>query len=120
MAASFSRTTYFPFSTVPKVSKEADLNKQVTPDILRKRLIFRCTNRGIKELDLVMGNWAKEHVQSLSDAECEELQTILNEETLDLVNIFIKREAVPPHLDNSVMHQIIKWKDSGNVTGYAK
>ena len=77
-------------------------------------------NRGIKELDLLMGNWAMEYVHDLSDTECEELQTILNEETLDLVNILLKRADVPDNLNNSVMQRIIKWRDDGNITGYAK
>ena len=77
-------------------------------------------NRGIKELDLLMGNWAMEYVDDLSDEECEELQQILNEETLDLVNILLKRADVPSNLNNSVMQRMIKWRDDGNITGYAK
>ena len=67
-----------------------------------------------------MGNWAMEYVNDLSDAECDELQTILNEETLDLVNILLKRAEVPQHLNNSIMQRMIKWRDDGNITGYAK
>lgn len=77
-------------------------------------------NRGIKELDLLMGNWAMEFVNDLSDTECDELQTILNEETLDLVNILLKRADVPENLNNSVMQKMVKWRDDGNITGYAK
>ena len=67
-----------------------------------------------------MGNWAMEFVNDLSDTECDELQTILNEETLDLVNILLKRADVPQNLNNSVMQKMIKWRDDGNITGYAK
>ena len=98
--------------------KEEELNRDVSEEVLRRRLIFRCKNRGIKELDLMMGNWAMDYVDTLTLEQCKELQTILNEETLDLVNIFLKREAVPDGLDNSVMRMLVEWRDKGNVTGY--
>merc|ERR1719384_2959013 len=93
------------------VLKEEELNKSVSEEVLRRRLIFRCKNRGIKELDLMMGNWAMEYVDKLSAEQCKELQTILNEETLDLVNILLKREAVPENLENSVMRKLVEWRD---------
>ena len=67
-----------------------------------------------------MGNWAVDHVDALTSEQCKELQSILNEETLDLVNMLLKRETVPDHLNNSVMKSILDWKDQGNITGYAK
>mmetsp|Transcript_21771 Transcript_21771/g.19198 ORF Transcript_21771/g.19198 Transcript_21771/m.19198 type:complete len:145 (-) Transcript_21771:14-448(-) len=116
----FKHTYYFQSSAPDKVHTEQELNKDVSPEVLRRRLIFRCKNRGIKELDLLMGNWAMEYVNDLSDTECDELQTILNEETLDLVNILLKRADVPENLNNSIMQNMIKWRDEGNITGYAK
>ena len=102
--------------------REEELNKAVSEDVLRRRLIFRCKNRGIKELDLMMGNWAMEHVDKLTAEQCKELQSILNEETLDLVNILLKREDhdVPENLNNSVMRLLVEWRDQGNITGYVK
>eukprot|EP01083_Nonionella_stella_P160369 524163_1 len=107
-------------SSPPKYHTEQDLNKEVSDPVLRRRLIFRCKNRGIKELDLLLGNWAVKNVPILSPVECDELQIILNEETLDLVSILIKREDCPAKLNNSVMQKIMQWRNTGNVTGYKR
>jgi len=37
---------------------------------LRKQLIFRSNNMGMKELDVVIGAWADIHVPHLSQQEC--------------------------------------------------
>ncbi len=40
----------------------------------RKRLLFRCRHRGIREMDLVLGRFADAHLAELSDAELGELE----------------------------------------------
>lgn len=40
----------------------------------RKRLLFRCRHRGIREMDLVLGRFAEVYLTSLSDAELSELE----------------------------------------------
>ena len=68
-----------------------------------------------------MGNWAMEYVDTLTLEECDELQTVLNEETLDLVSILLKTKQIPDHFqNNSIMHRLAKYRDDGNITGYAK
>merc|ERR1719203_1130584 len=116
------RRSMYRFSSAVRapVFKEAELNKTVSEDVLRRRLKFRCKNRGIKELDLMMGNWAMDYVDTLTSDQCQELQDILNEETLDLVNILLKREDVDHEIpekfkDNSVMNLMVEWRNRGNI-----
>jgi succinate dehydrogenase flavin-adding protein (antitoxin of CptAB toxin-antitoxin module) len=101
------------------VTHESELNPERNDDIWRKRLKFRCKNRGIKELDLLLGNWADVHLKDLATEEFTQLQTLLNEETLDLVSYFVKNEPMPDHLqNNSVSDKILSWRNAGNITGY--
>src|SRR5689334_11538155 len=39
----------------------------------RKQLFFRCQHRGFKELDLIFGAFAREHVRTLSEDELKQL-----------------------------------------------
>jgi antitoxin CptB len=43
-------------------------------DPRRRRLLFRCWHRGIREMDLVLGRFADAHLASLTDAELDELE----------------------------------------------
>ena len=89
-------------------------------DIIIYCIKYVSSNRGIKELDILLGNWAKQNIDGLNENECNELTTILNEETLDLVNYLIKKEKIPNNINNSIMKQILRFKDKGNVTDYQK
>lgn len=43
-------------------------------DPRRRRLLFRCWHRGIREMDLVLGRFADAHLVSLTEAELDELE----------------------------------------------
>lgn len=53
-------------------------------DPRRKRLLFRCWHRGTREMDLILGRFADAEIGSLSDAELDELETILEVNDPDL------------------------------------
>ena len=44
----------------------------------RRRLLFRCRHRGIREMDLVLGRFANAHLAALSEAELDELERWLD------------------------------------------
>ena len=46
-------------------------------DARRKRLLFRCWHRGTKELDLIIGGFADAHLPTLSEAELDQLEQII-------------------------------------------
>jgi len=43
-------------------------------DPRRRRLLFRCWHRGIREMDLVLGRFADAQLASLADRELDELE----------------------------------------------
>lgn len=43
-------------------------------DPRRRRLLFRCWHRGIREMDLVLGGFADAQLASLTEAELDELE----------------------------------------------
>ncbi len=46
-------------------------------DARRKRLLFRCWHRGTKELDLIVGGFSDAHLPTLSEAELDQLEQII-------------------------------------------
>ena len=45
--------------------------------ILKKQIIYRSTHRGIKEMDILLGNFVKKHINEFSDTELVDLKKLL-------------------------------------------
>lgn len=62
-------------------------------EVLRKQLLFRSKNLGVKELDLLVGNWAKKNLQSMNDLELKQFnEEVLMKETPDLTKMLLTKE----------------------------
>ena len=46
-------------------------------EILKKRIIYRSAHRGSKEMDILLGNFVKEHIDDFSDDDLKSLEQIL-------------------------------------------
>ena len=68
-----------------------------------KKLAFRASHRGMKELDLVIGGFAKAHLESLTEHEVDEFERILELQDPDLFTWLIDREEVPKEHNSEIM-----------------
>lgn len=64
-------------------------------DNKRRRLIFRSAHRGIKEMDLIMGSFARVNVPVFNEAELAEYDVLLCNNDPDLYNWVTKKEPAP-------------------------
>jgi len=46
-------------------------------EILKKQIIYRSTHRGSKEMDLLLGNFVKKHIDLLNEIELKDLEKLL-------------------------------------------
>ena len=46
-------------------------------EILKKQIIYRSMHRGSKEMDLLLGNFVKKHVDELNETELDDLNKLL-------------------------------------------
>jgi antitoxin CptB len=65
----------------------------------RKRLLFRCRHRGIREMDLVLGRFADAHLAALTDAELGELERWLEIPDQQMFAFVNGTEPAPPDVD---------------------
>ena len=72
----------------------------------RKQLLFRCQRRGFKELDLIFGAFAREHLFALSEHELEQLDLLLQAPDDDVYAWLRGYEAVPAHYASSVFDKL--------------
>ena len=77
-----------------------------TLDSKRKRLLFHCTHMGMKENDVMFGNFAKAHVTDLSDGEVEDLEALLQNSDLDLFKWVLGKQLIPERWDTPVMKRL--------------
>lgn len=72
----------------------------------RKQLLFRCRRRGFKELDLIFGAFAAEHLNALSADELEQLDRLLNAPDDDVYAWLRGYEPVPARYASSVFDKL--------------
>ncbi|MDR6304710.1 antitoxin CptB [Nitrobacter vulgaris] len=53
-------------------------------DDRRKRLLYRCWHRGMREMDLILGRFVDEEIGSLTDAELNDLESLIEVPDPDL------------------------------------
>ncbi len=76
----------------------------------RKRVLFRAWHRGIREMDLVFGQFADDHIALLSETELDELERIMAEQDRDLVTWITGEKPVPPEFDTPLYHRIASYR----------
>jgi len=97
--ANLTSTTELKFQE-ERFPKIAELNNR------RKRLLYRCKQRGWLELDLLMGSWVDQNVSRLNHAELDELELIAKQENPDLMKWLLNQEPLPAQLQTPLMKQL--------------
>jgi len=75
-------------------------------DAKRKRLLFHCTHMGMKENDVMFGDFAKAHLADMSDADVEDLEALLKNSDLDLFKWVLGKLPVPDEWDTPIMKRL--------------
>ena len=76
----------------------------------RRRLLFRCRHRGIREMDLVLGRFANAHLGSLSEAELDELERWLEIPDQQIFAWVNGTEAAPVEIDTALFRRLREQK----------
>jgi antitoxin CptB len=72
-------------------------------DMRRKRLQFRCWNRGTQESDLILGPFAETSLTGLDSSQLDQFEALLDCADPDLFDWIICGIAPPPRHDHDVM-----------------
>ena len=65
----------------------------VNKEILKKKIIYRSVHRGTKEMDLLLGNFVKAHIDKLNVTELKDLSKLLIIEDEVIYKWYIKRNS---------------------------
>ena len=68
-------------------------------DLRRRKLLFRCWHRGMREMDLIMGRFADSAVAELTETELADLERLIELPDRDLLAWVTGEVAVPNDVD---------------------
>ncbi len=74
------------------------MNNPLTDPLRRKKILFRSLHRGCKETDLLLGEFATRHLESLNATELSLFEALLDEADWDIWHAVATSEstALPP------------------------
>lgn len=75
----------------------------------RKRLLWRATHRGIKEMDLMLGGFVVKHLDQFSDAEITDLERIMEIPDQDMLSWATKQAEVPSEHVSPLLTRILAY-----------
>jgi antitoxin CptB len=75
-------------------------------DARRRRLLFRCWHRGMREMDLIMGRFADAHIGELSDADLGVFERLLEVPDQDMLAWITGAAAVPVEHDSPLFRRL--------------
>jgi antitoxin CptB len=75
-------------------------------DQRRRRLLFRAWHRGMREVDLITGRFADAHIGSLSEAEVDEFERLMDVPEPDLLNWVMGAADTPAEYDTTLFRRL--------------
>lgn len=84
----------------------SDLDKR------RRKILFRCWHRGIREMDIVMGQFADRNIDKLADDELDTLEKILEVDDRDLIRWVTGEIETPLEFDTPLFRAICAYERS--------
>lgn len=75
-------------------------------DPRRRKLLFRAWHRGMREMDLIMGRFADAQIGTLTDAELDEFERLIEVLDRDLLSWVTGEVAVPENYDTELFRRL--------------
>jgi antitoxin CptB len=75
-------------------------------DPRRRKLLFHCWHRGIREMDLIMGRFADEHIEQLAGQELDDFERLTEAADQSLLGWFTGELKIPAEYDTAVFRKM--------------
>lgn len=75
-------------------------------DTRRRRLLFRATHRGTFENDLMIGGFVQAHLSSLSEADIDALEAVMEIPDTVLADWLTGRAPIPPEQETDMLRRM--------------
>jgi antitoxin CptB len=75
-----------------------------------KKVKFRAWHRGFREADLILGPFADRYAATLSVAQLDAFEALMEEADQDLYEWIVERTPTPPEFDGEIMNMIKQFR----------
>ena len=75
-------------------------------DERRRRLLFRAWHRGMREVDLITGRFADAHIATLSEAEVDDFERLMDVPEPDLLAWIMGQAPTPAAHDTALFRRL--------------
>ncbi len=82
-------------------------------DERRRRLLFRAWHRGMREVDLITGRFADAHIGTLSEAEIDDFERLMDVPETELLAWVMGAEATPRAYDTALFRKMCAFHAGG-------
>lgn len=79
-------------------------------ELRRKRLLWRGSHRGIREMDLLMGGFAQTRLPTMTENELNEFEALIELPDQDLLSWITGEAPVPSTLSNALLPELLKFR----------
>lgn len=79
-------------------------------DPRRRKLLFRAWHRGMREMDLILGQYADQYIVGFSDAQLDEFEQLLEILDRDLLKWVTAEAPTPAEQDTPLFRDIIAFR----------
>lgn len=83
---------------------------QEVMDERRRKLKFRAWRRGFREMDLLMGSFADEHLPGLSDDDLSEFERLLATPDWEVYAWLIGQKSVPANFESALLTRMMEFR----------
>ena len=82
-------------------------------DPRRRRLLFRSWHRGIREMDLIYGQFADAQIAALNDAELDDFERLLELRDQQVFDWVSGAQPLPAEYDTPVFRRLLAFQNGG-------
>ncbi len=75
-------------------------------DLRRRRLLFRAWHRGTREMDLIMGRFADAAIDTMSDADLDDFERLIEVPDRDLFRWITGEDETPSNYDTAIFRRV--------------
>ncbi|WP_332714444.1 succinate dehydrogenase assembly factor 2 [Pelagibacterium mangrovi] len=72
----------------------------------RKRALYRANHRGTQEMDILIGGYVADHLDTLDPAMLDRLEVLMNHEETDLQAWLLGQRDIPENADRDLIDKI--------------
>ena len=80
-------------------------------DPRRRRLLFRSWHRGMREMDLLMGQFADAHLAGFSNDELDLFEALSESQDQELLSWIVGSKPLPPEFDTVMFYRLKNFHD---------